>query len=113
MLSPTDGGAAGALEAADTSGVTLPRELRDGPAHRIAGGVKTVDAEGIGDRRHIIGTVCETEGRTSSDPTTMPPVVDKDDVVILGEALKCWSGREETRSPDSEIRGGFLRRRLH
>jgi len=68
-------------------GVPAPTEFRDGPAHRISDGDELADAERVRHGDDIVCTILQSK-TTRRDPSAMAAVIDRHDMVALGEVGK-------------------------
>ena len=76
--------------------MSAPRELRDPAAHGEPGGDETVDAEDVGERDDVVGTVAQIEpGRLDSAP--VPALVECDDPVATVQLRDRRIPTEQTR----------------
>ena len=65
--------------------MTVPGQLRDRPAHRVADHDEAVDAERVGDRDRVVGRVGHAEVDADTDAATVTALVEGDHAEVAAE----------------------------
>ncbi len=76
-------------EAGDTIRMSLPNQLGDRSAHRVADGHESIEIECVSQRSHVVGAVGEPEVLANRDSSPMSSVVDCNQSKRAAKRIEC------------------------